>query len=95
MNTRQRSPDYDSAIGLAPNDANAYFGRGLVKKTLNKTLEALQDFQTALELAAQVGDVALKDDIKSFLTQDESNSEEAQADVKLKDDVESFLLQFK
>ena len=28
--------DYDSAIGLDPEDANAYFGRGLVKKTFQK-----------------------------------------------------------
>ena len=66
--------DYDTAIRLAPYDMSAYFGRGLAKRALNKTSEAKQDFQTALRLATQADDVALKDDIESFLGRSEFKS---------------------
>ena len=43
--------DYDEAIRLKPDLAEAYNNRGLAKKELGLTDEARKDFETALELA--------------------------------------------
>ena len=48
--------DYDAAIRLDPNDAHAYFGRGLARSKLYNTQAvcrnpARKDFRTALRLA--------------------------------------------
>ena len=61
--------DYDAAIQFNPEYTKAYLSRGLAKRSLNKTLEAKQDFQTALELATQAGNVKLKGNIENLLLQ--------------------------
>ena len=53
--------DYDKAVQLKPDAADAYYNRGVAKALLNRTWETKQDFRTALRLAEKVGD----DDIKA------------------------------
>ena len=52
--------DYDAAIEIQPDYAEAYYGRGLAKYWLNRTREAEKDFKTALEIAEDTGDYDLK-----------------------------------
>ena len=59
--------DYDIAIRLNPDYANAYYNRGLAKALLNRTWEAKQDVRTALRLAKQAGDTSLITDIEKLL----------------------------
>ncbi|MDE0086865.1 MAG: tetratricopeptide repeat protein, partial [Candidatus Poribacteria bacterium] len=61
--------DFDTAIRLDPDHANAYFIRGGGKMVLGETREAKQDWKTALKLATQLGNVKLKKQIKSALRQ--------------------------
>ena len=42
--------DYDRAIGLDPNSANAYFGRAYVKFSLGEDMAAIADYEKAVEL---------------------------------------------
>ncbi len=48
------------AIQLRPDYAIAYYNRGNAKINIDRALEAVQDFQTALELAEQAGAEGLK-----------------------------------
>ncbi len=57
--------DYDDAIRLKPDYALAYYDRGNAKIKLSQAREAEQDWQTALKLATQTGDVKLKNEIES------------------------------
>jgi len=43
--------DLDEAIRRKPDYAEAYYIRGIAKRNLDRTVEARDDFQTALELA--------------------------------------------
>ena len=43
--------DYDRAISLEPDNAEAYTNLGLAKNALGRKNEARKDFKTALELA--------------------------------------------
>lgn len=52
--------DYNMAIQLSPDYAIAYYNRGNAKINLGRTSEVVQHFQTALELAEQVGNEGLK-----------------------------------
>ena len=61
--------DYDNAIRLKPDDANAYYDRGLAKKKLGQTSGSEQDWRTALKLATQTGNVTLKNQIENVLPQ--------------------------
>ena len=54
-------------IRLKPDYAPAYYNRGLAKEQLGQTREAEQDWQTALKLATQTGNVELKNHIESEL----------------------------
>ena len=56
--------DYDIAIQLKSDFAEAYFNRGLAKYILKHVEEAKQDFQKALRLAQQTGDEYLKAQIE-------------------------------
>ena len=42
--------DYDKAIGLNPNDANAYYKRGISKFKIWNFWDAIQDFRKAIKL---------------------------------------------
>ena len=59
--------DYTQAIRLEPDDADAYYWRGLAKGLLGRTSEAKQDLWTAWELAVQAGDADLKAHIEKSL----------------------------
>ena len=59
--------DFDSVLQIKPDFAGIYFYRGKAKKALDKTLEAKQDFQTALQLAEQSGDQNLKETIEQYI----------------------------
>ena len=59
--------DYDSAIRLKPDYADAYLNRGVAKVLLNHISEAKQDFRTALKLAKQAGDTDLITHIEKAL----------------------------
>ena len=58
---------YNSTIYLFPDDAKAYFNRGIAKYELGLTREAKQDLRTALRLATQQGKVKLKNNIEKTL----------------------------
>lgn len=58
---------YDMTIYLFPNDANAYFNRGIAKHKLGLIREAEQDLRTALRLATQQDKVNLKNSIEKSL----------------------------
>ncbi len=59
--------DFDIAITLEPDEAWAYYLRAGVKYDLGYTLEAKQDFQTALQLVRRSGDERLKAKIESTI----------------------------
>ena len=59
--------DYDKAIQLKPNFAEAYAARGAAKYSLGRTGEAKQDLQTALKLAEQADDKRFKAKIESAI----------------------------
>ena len=59
--------DYDTAIRLEPDYADAYYFRGVVKAILNRTYEAKRDIRTALRLAEKSGNVSLKARIQEIL----------------------------
>lgn len=48
--------NYDKAIQLKPDHADAYISRGLAKVLLSRTWEAKQDLWTALRISEKVGD---------------------------------------
>ena len=58
---------YDSTIYLFPDDAKAYFNRGIAKYKLGQTSEAKQDLHRALWLATQQDKVRLKNSIEETL----------------------------
>ena len=58
---------YDSIIYLFPDDAKAYFKRGMAKYKLGLTSEGKTDLSIALRLATQKGDVKLKNSIEGTL----------------------------
>lgn len=58
---------YDSTIYLFPDDAKAYFNRGIAKYKLGRTNEAKQDLHRALWLATQQDKVKLKSSIEDTL----------------------------
>ena len=58
---------YDSIIYLFPDDAKAYFNRGIVKYKLGLTREGKLDLRTALRLTTQQGNVKLKNSIEETL----------------------------
>ena len=84
--------DYDNAIRLEPNDADAYYDRGLAKEKLGQTSEAEQDWRTALKLATQAGNVKLKNKIESVLLQFEPRikASESLTEKKVKDIVAHY-----
>ena len=51
--------DFDTAIRLKPDHANAYLNRGVAKVLLNRISEAKRDLRTALRLAKQAGDTSV------------------------------------
>ena len=51
--------DYDRAIELNPNMAEAYYNRGNAKKNLSRLNEARTDYQQALVLAQESGNESL------------------------------------
>ena len=63
--------DFDIVIRLEPDYAGAYIGRGIAKykqgQTFSETLQAKLDFQTALSIATQAGNVELKNEIENLL----------------------------
>ena len=59
--------DFDTAIRLNPDDATAYYNRGIAKARLNRISEAKRDVQTALRLAKQAGDTRLITRLEGFL----------------------------
>ena len=59
--------DFDKAIDLEPDDAEAYVNRAMAKVNLAHIDEAKLDFQTAGELAEQQGDNNLKVFVESRL----------------------------
>ena len=42
--------DFNKVINLTPNNANAYYSRGLTKKKLENYLEAIEDYNIAIKL---------------------------------------------
>ena len=58
---------YDSTIYLFPDDAKAYFNRGITKYKLGLIREGKLDLQTALRFATQQGKVKLKNSIEETL----------------------------
>jgi len=48
--------DYDEAIRLNPNDAEAYFNRGNAYYSLNKKKRAIEDYVKAISLNSQFAD---------------------------------------
>jgi tetratricopeptide (TPR) repeat protein len=60
-NVEQALADYDQAIRLSPEDAKAYYIRGLTHQRLGKYEEAAQD----LALAADLGYRQAHDTLKS------------------------------
>lgn len=58
---------YDSIVYLFPDDAKAYFNRGIAKYKLGLTHEGKLDLHTALRLATHQGKVKLKNNIKETL----------------------------
>ena len=56
--------DYSSSIELYPNDAEAYYQRGLVKLLMNNNYDACLDFKRAEELGSQDAKTALKKNCK-------------------------------
>ena len=59
--------DLNEAIRIKPDFANAFAFRGEIKAILFQIDEARSDYQTALELAEQQNDTALKADIDEKL----------------------------
>ena len=59
--------DFDNAIRHKSNYADAYYRRGLAKRAVGRTIEAKQDFQTALTLAKQAKNEYLKTHIESLI----------------------------
>ena len=55
-NFQEAIKDHSAAITLNPDNAEAYYNRGVAKSKLRNAREAEQDFQTALRLARQNGD---------------------------------------
>ena len=47
----QTLPNFTKAIELDPNDALAYYNRGLVHKLLGKKAEAIADFEKCIQLS--------------------------------------------
>jgi hypothetical protein len=71
--------DYDNVIRFEPNDAAAFYDRGLAKEKLGQISEAEQDWRTALELATQTGNVKLKNQIESVLLQFEPQNKASES----------------
>ena len=51
--------DYNTALRLKPQEAAAYYNRGLAKGDVGRDEEARADWQHALELATEQGNEAL------------------------------------
>ena len=51
--------DYNTALRLKPQEAAAYYNRGLAKGDVGRDEEARADLQRALELATEQGNEAL------------------------------------
>ena len=52
--------DYDTAIRLKPQEAAAYYNRGLAKGDVGRDEEARADWQRALELATEQGNEKMR-----------------------------------
>lgn len=65
--TKEAVSDYDTAIKLKTDFADAHFNRGLTRANLGQAAKAKQDFQTALQLATQTGDIELQNKIQDTL----------------------------
>lgn len=59
--------DYDTAIRLKPNDADAYYNRGVAKVELSLINRARQDFETARDLAREAGNDSIADAAEQLL----------------------------
>ena len=59
--------DFDEAIHLNPNNAEAYGSRGTAKRKLGFTDDAKRDYQMALDLAEKAGDAELKSQIMRIM----------------------------
>ena len=65
--TNEAIADFDETIRINPEFINAYTNRAQAKIILRSIKEAKSDLQTALELAEQQNDTALKADIEEKL----------------------------
>ena len=59
--------DLDEALRRAPDDAEGYAYRGLLRRDLGDHSGALADLQTAARLALAAGDTALYQQVQRFL----------------------------
>ena len=59
--------DFNIAIRLKPDFADAYFNRGVSYLELGLPRNAIQDFLIALRFATQIGDTELRTHIQQFL----------------------------
>ena len=55
VNMRRRSPIYDQAVRLQPDQAHFYINRSKAKTELGQHQEAIADLEAALELAREDG----------------------------------------
>ncbi len=66
-NNKGAIEDYDTVVDLKPNYATPYYKRGRAKVEIGNVLEAKTDLQTALKLAKQENDNALKTKVEETL----------------------------
>ena len=59
--------DYDEAIRLKPDFAEAYYNRGFAKAALGRNDGTREDLETALELAQNANDTDLVVEVKQLL----------------------------
>ncbi len=86
---------YDMTIYLFPDDAKAYFNRGIAKYELGQTSEAKQDLRRALQIATEQGKVNLKNNIEKTLRDlYQQNAKKDEHDYNIQNSIENKKKQY-